>query len=156
MIQDVVHLGFPTADSDVGSFSRGRTGDPNLRRRRLAEEIRLVAQRNRDVAGSIRSRPRIRRFRLLRRNAIPDGMRIHEIWAIRGSIRFEEDPRKKAKARFGFDRVGRNDRTIRNQGFDWVGLGQARRKRSWIRDFLGPQMISPKESFIRSSDNGGR
>ena len=111
MIQDVVHPGFPTADSDVRSFSRGRTGDPNLRRRRLAEEIRLVAQRNRDVAGSIRSRPRIRRFRLLRRNAIPDGMRIHEIWAIRGSIRFEEDPRKKAKARFGFDRVGRNDRT---------------------------------------------
>ena len=82
MIQDVVHLGFQTTDSDVGSFSRGRTGDPNLRRRRRAEEIRLVAQRNRDVAGSIRSRPRIRRFRLLFLNAIPDGMRIHEIWAI--------------------------------------------------------------------------
>ena len=26
-IPDVVHPGFPTADSDVGSFSRGRTGD---------------------------------------------------------------------------------------------------------------------------------
>ena len=81
-IPDVVHSGFPTADSDVGSFSRGRTGDPNLRRRRRAEEIRLVAQRNRDAAGSIRSRPRIRRFILLLLNAIPDGMRIHEIEAI--------------------------------------------------------------------------
>ena len=66
-------------------------------------------------------RPRIRRFGRPRQNAIPDGMRIHEIWAIaadgsdmtQGSIRFEEDLRKKAKARFGFDRVGRNDRTIK-------------------------------------------
>lgn len=107
-IPDVVHLGFPIADSDVGSFSRGRTGDPNLRRRRQAEEIRLVAQRNRDAADSIRSRPRIRRFILLLLNVIPDGMWIHEIWAvaadgsnmIQGSIRFKEDLRKKAKARF--------------------------------------------------------
>ena len=57
-------------------------------------------------------------------------MWIHEIEAIaadgsnmtQGSIRFEEDPRKKAKARFGFDRVGRNDRTIRSLGFNRVGF----------------------------------
>lgn len=35
-------------------------------------------------------------------------------WAIQGSIRFKEGLRKKAKARFGFDRVGRNDRTERS------------------------------------------
>ena len=35
-------------------------------------------------------------------------------WAIQGSIRFKEGLRKKAKARFGFDRVGRDDRTERS------------------------------------------
>ena len=35
-------------------------------------------------------------------------------WAIQGSIRFKEGLRKKVKARFGFDRVGRDDRTERS------------------------------------------
>ena len=42
---------------------------------------------------------------------------------------------------------------------DWIRLGQARTgEAEEILDsgFLGPQRISPRGSFIRSSDNGGR
>ena len=48
MIQDVVHLGFPTADSDVGSFSRGRTGDSDS----TGSEGMIGRLRNPDSTGS--------------------------------------------------------------------------------------------------------
>ena len=75
----------------------------------------------------------------------------------RTSVRFESGDSEETRDSDG--RLPTQPDGSASRSDDWIRLGRVRTcEVEEILDsgFLGPQMISPKGSFVRSSDNGGR